>query len=147
MFYTAKNSNKCFLLTIPVLEKYIPLARRYIVEVLMAYSLGSGFLYQMEIVIDELCGKISQMMKKQPPGIWLDIRFDIGRNGLSFDISEQNNAEDGSVYGEKENSILQEFGITSPEICLIERYSDSARMELRGNRIASVKITRIVKES
>ena len=142
MFSTAKN-NKCFLLTIPALEKYIPLARRYIVEILMAYSLGSGFLYQMEIVIDELCGKISHMIKKQAKGIWLDIKFEIGSNGLSFDILEQSDVE--SDTGEKGNEILREFGITSPEICLIERYSDSAMLELHGDRIASVKMTRAIK--
>ncbi|MDR0304672.1 MAG: ATP-binding protein [Chitinispirillales bacterium] len=143
MSCTAKNS-KCFLLSIPALEKYIPLARRYIVEVLMAYGLGSGFLYQMEIVIDELCGKISNMIKKQTTGSWLDIKFEIGGDGLLFDILEQNSSENNVICTE-EGGILQEFGIGSPEICLIERYSDSAILRLRGGRITNVKITRAVK--
>jgi hypothetical protein len=111
----------------------------------MAYGFGSGFLYQMETVIDELCGKISRMIKKQTIGVWLDIKFEIGNNGLSFDILEQSSVEIDSAC--KDGTLLEEFGISSPEIRLIEKYSDYARLELRGGKIANVKMTRVVKEN
>jgi hypothetical protein len=83
------------------------------------------------------------MIKKQTTGVWLDIKFEIGKDGLSFDILEQSGIENDAVY--KENEILEEFGISSPEICLIEKYSDCARLELHNGRITNVKMTRAIK--
>jgi anti-sigma regulatory factor (Ser/Thr protein kinase) len=139
MFSTAKN-NKSFSLVIPAQEKYIPLVRKYVIEVLAAYNFGGGFLYQMEIVIDELCSKISHKVKKQPPLVWLDIRFEIEKDVFLFNILEQKPKDMTSA--EKEIGVLDENGIDSPEFGLIERYSDNACLELRNGRISKVKMTR-----
>jgi hypothetical protein len=139
MFSTAKSSKK-FSLVIPATEKYIPLVRRYIVEVLTAYQFKGSFLYQMEIMIDELCIKISGEMKKHPPMVWLDIKFEIGKDGFSFDILEQK--QQFAEFSEKEYKNSEECRIDSPEIGLIERYSDYARLELTNGKITKVKMTR-----
>ena len=138
MFSTAKNS-RCFLLSIPAQEKYIPLVRRYIVDALSTYGFRGGFLDQVEIVIDELSNKFSQSSQKRIVGVWLNIKFEVDNNGFSFNILEQGGFE------EKENAgkLLSEF----PEIRLVERYSDSARLDLRGGSIVNVKMSRFAKEN
>lgn len=139
MFSTAKNS-KCFSLVIPASQKHIPLVKRYIVKVLSAYKYRQDFLYQMEIMIDELCRAISQEVKKTA-AVWLNIKFEIGKHGFSFNILKEKSKED-DVFTEKESSVLEEYGIDSPEFCLIERYSDCARMELKNGKISNVKMAR-----
>jgi len=139
MFSTAKD-NRCFSLVIPAAEKYVPLVRRYVIEILSAYNYQKNFLYQIEIIIDELCRTISQEVKRTA-ATWLDIKFEIGKHGFSFNILEQKNqlCENNT---EKEFSVLEEYGIDSPEFTLIERYSDCARMELKNGKISKVEMTR-----
>ena len=139
MFSMAKNSKR-FSIIIPALEKYIPLVRRYIIEVLTAYEFRGSFLYQMEIMIDELCIKIAKEMKKHPPMVWLDIKFEVGKNGFSFDLLEQR--QELVEFFDPQGEILEEHGIDSPEIGLIERYSDCARLDLTKGKISKVKMTR-----
>jgi len=139
MFSMAKNS-RSFSIVIPAMEKYIPLVRRYIVEVLAAYKFGGSFLYQMETIIDELCLKISGKMKKNPEAIWFDIKFEVGQNGFSFDILGQR--QDYLQFSQTQEDGLQEYGINSPEIGLIERYSDSARLCLVNGKISKVEMCR-----
>jgi hypothetical protein len=138
MFSTAKNSN-VFSLVIPASEKYVPLVRRYVVEILTAYKYQKDFLYQMEIMIDELCRAISQEVKRTA-AIWLNIKFEINKSGFSFDILEEKDGGDLNV--EKEPSVLEEYGIEFPEFGLIERYSDYARMELKNGKISKVRTAR-----
>lgn len=139
MFYTAKNS-KCFSLVIPSAQIYVPLVRRYVIEILACYKYDKEFLYQVEIVIDELCRAISQEVK-QKTAIWLNINFEIGKHGFSFNILEQKNRED-EIFAEKVCSVLDEYGIFSPEYGLIERYLDSARLELKNGKITKVRMVR-----
>lgn len=139
MFSTVKNNNH-FSLVIPASEKYVPLVRRYIVEILSAYKYQEDFLYQMEIMIDELCRAISQEVKKTA-AIWLNIKFEIGKSGFSFDILEEKSSNN-NLISETEPSILEEYGIDFPEFGLIERYSDYARMELKNGKISKVKTAR-----
>jgi len=136
MFSTAKN-NKCFLLAIPAQEKYIPLVRRYIVDALSIYGFRGGFLDQVEIVIDELSNKFSQSSQKRVVDFWLNIKFEVDNKGFSFNILEQGESKNGNA-----GKLLSEF----PEIRLVERYSDSARIDLRGGSIVNVKMSRFVKE-
>jgi len=144
MFSTAKNS-KCFSLAIPASQIYIPLVRSYIVKILSAYKYHQDFLYQMEIVIDELCRTISQEVKRTS-AVWLNINFEVGKHGFSFNILEEKKRDDNFV-DDKEYSALKEYGIDSPELCLIERYSDCARMELINGKISKVKMARAGKAS
>jgi hypothetical protein len=139
----AKNSKR-FSVVIPALEKYIPLVRKYIVDVLMAYEFSGDFLYQMEIMIDELCIKIAKEMKRRPSMVWLDIKFEVGKNGFSFDILEQR--EELVEFFSEQGEVLEEHGIDSPEIGLIERYSDGARLDFIKGKISKVKMTRVGKE-
>jgi anti-sigma regulatory factor (Ser/Thr protein kinase) len=142
MFSTAKNS-KCFSLVIPASEKYVPLVRSYVIEILAAYNYQKDFLYQMEIMIDELCCTISQEVK-QTAAAWLNIKFEIGENGFSFNVLEHIN-QNSESFAKKESTVLEEHGIVSPEFALIERYSDSARMELKNGKILNVKMARAEK--
>lgn len=139
MFSTAKNS-KYFSLAIPASQVYIPLVRSYIVQILSAYKYHQDFLYQMEIMIDELCRAISQEVKRTD-SVWLKINFEIGKHGFSFNIIEEKK-QDNNLTGDEKYSPLEEYGIGSPELCLIERYSDCARMELINGKISKVKMAR-----
>jgi hypothetical protein len=139
MFSTAKNS-KSFSIVIPATEKYIPLVRRYIIEILATYSFSGSFLYQMEILIDELCMKISGKIKKNPNAVWFDIKFEIGDNSFSFDILGQR--QDYLQFSETHEEDLEEHGINSPAVGLIERYCDSARLDLTNGKIFKVEMIR-----
>jgi len=141
MFSTAKN-NKCFLLSIPAQEKYIPLVRRYIVDALSIYGFRGGFLDQIEIVIDELSNKFSQSSQKCVVDFWLNIKFEVDNKGFSFNILEQGESKNGESIKGNAGKLLSEF----PETRLVERYSDSARIDLRGGSIVNVKMSRFVKE-
>jgi len=139
MFSTVKNSDG-FSIVIPAAEKYIPLVRRYIVEVLTSYNFCGSFLYQTEIIIDELCLKISGKMKDNPDAVWFDIKFEVGKNSFSFDILGQR--QDYLQFSQESNDELLEHGINSPEIGLVERYCDSARLDFVGGKISKVEMTR-----
>ncbi|MCL2845204.1 MAG: ATP-binding protein [Chitinivibrionia bacterium] len=135
----AKN-NKSFSIVIPAMEKYIPLVRRYVIEILAAYNFCGSFLYQMEIIIDELCLKIAGKIKKNPDAVWFDIKFEIGENNFSFDILGQR--QDYLQFSQTEDDDLEEHGINSPVVGLIERYCDSARLDLVNGKIIKVEMSR-----
>jgi len=69
------------------------------------------------------------------------VNFEIGKHGFSFNILEQKNRED-EIFAEKVCSVLDEYGIFSPEYGLIERYLDSARLELKNGKITKVRMVR-----
>ena len=137
MFSTAKN-NRCFSLVIPADEKYVPLVRRYVVEILSAYKYKGDFLYKVEVVIDELCCAVSQEVK-QTTAVWLDIKFEINDKGFSFNLLKRKGFE-SKVSAANEVSIWQEHGIDSPGFSLAERYLNSVRMELKNGRISNVSV-------
>ncbi len=139
MFSTAKNS-KSFSLVIPASEKYIPLVRHYVVKILSTYKYRQDFLYQMEIMIDELCGAISNKVKKTA-AVWLNMKFEIGKHGFSFNILEEK-SQDDDLFTENKPSVYGDHEIESPEFYLIERYSDCAKMELKNGKISKVEIAR-----